>query len=188
MSETVNSFAEMLAAHLKTERERRGWSIAQLAGLSGVSKAMISKIERNETSPTAVLLGRLSGAFGLTLSALLGRFEETGERLRRAADQPIWTDPGSGYVRRQISPAVTMPMELIEVRMPPGARVAFPAGSYAFIRQMIWVRQGTLGFVEGSHRHRLDAGDCLALGPPQDCEFSNDSDAECVYLVALARL
>jgi len=188
MSDLVNDFSERLSGRLKTERERRDWSIAELAHRSGVSKAMISRIERNETSPTAALLGRLSGAFGLTLSTLLRRLEETGERLRRRDDQPTWRDPGSGYVRRQISPALSMPLELIQVRMPPGARVAFPASSYAFIRQLIWVQEGTLTFVEGNQHNRLEPGDCLALGPPQDCEFRNDEDAECIYVVAVARL
>jgi transcriptional regulator with XRE-family HTH domain len=188
MSDAVNNFSERLSARLKMERERRGWSLAELAQRSGVSKAMISRIERNETSPTAALLGRLSGAFGLTLSALLGRLDETGEHVRRARDQPIWTDPGSGYRRRQISPAVAAPLELTQVRMPPGARVAFPASSYAFIRQLIWVQEGTLSLVEGGHRLRLDAGDCLAFGSPQDRELRNDGGGECVYIVAVARL
>ena len=188
MTDIVNDLSERLSARLKMERERRGWSIADLARRSGVSKAMISRVERAEASPTAVLLGRLSGALGLTLSTLLSRLEETGERLRRAAEQPIWTDPGSGYVRRQISPTGTVPVELTQVRLPPAARVAFPASSYAFIRQLIWVQKGTLTFREGSERHRLRAGDCLALGPPQDCEFRNEGGTECVYVVAVARL
>jgi len=188
MSETVNGFSERLSARLKTERERRGWSLSELAQRSGVSKAMISRIERSEASPTAALLGRLSGAFGLTLSMLLGRLDGTGERLRRSAEQPVWTDPGSGYVRRQLSPAEATPLELTQVRMPPGAQVAMPASSYAFIRQMIWVQEGTLNLIEGGQRISLDAGDCLAFGPPQDREFRNDGPSECVYVVVVARL
>ena len=53
---------EGLARRLRLEREARGWSLAELAARSGVSKAMISKIERDEVSPTAALLGRTSGA------------------------------------------------------------------------------------------------------------------------------
>ena len=188
MSETVNSFSGRLSARLKTERERRGWSLAELAQRSGVSKAMISRIERNEARPTAALLGRLSGAFGLTLSMLLGRLDGMGERLRRAAEQPIWTDPGSGYVRRQLSPAEAAPLELTQVRMPPGAHVVFPASSYAFIRQMIWVQEGTLSLIEDGSPLRLDAGDCFAFGAPQDREFRNDGALDCVYAVAVARL
>jgi transcriptional regulator with XRE-family HTH domain len=76
----------------------RGWSLTDLAQRSGVSRAMINKVERGEASPTASLLGRLSGAFGLTLSALLARTETTyAGRIVRAKDQLLWTDPASGY-------------------------------------------------------------------------------------------
>lgn len=188
MSDEVNGFSERLADRLRTERERRDWSIAELAERSGVSKAMISKIERNETSPTAALLGKLSGAFGLTLSSMLERLEGGGGRVRRAKEQPQWTDPESGYVRRQISPAGDHPLELTQVEAPPGARIAFPASSYAFIRQLIWVQKGELVFQEGAERHVLRAGDCLALGRPQDCEFRNEGRGACTYVVAVARL
>ena len=79
----------------------RGWSLTDLAQRSGVSRAMINKVERGEASPTASLLGRLSGAFGLTLSALLARTETTyAGRIVREKDQLLWTDPASGYIVR----------------------------------------------------------------------------------------
>ncbi len=56
--------AAAIAERIRLEREDRGWSLSELAERSGVSKAMISKIERCEASPTATVLGRLSGAFG----------------------------------------------------------------------------------------------------------------------------
>ena len=95
---------QAISARVKTEREARNWSLSELAERSGVSKAMISKIERGEASPTATVLGRLSGAFGLTLSTLLALAEQTGERLVRHADQSLWQDPETGYTRRRISP------------------------------------------------------------------------------------
>src|SRR5690242_20447124 len=87
-----------LAARLRAEREARGWSLSDLASRSGVSRAMISKIERGEASPTAALLGRLSGAFGLTLSTLLARAEGDASgigRVLRASAQPLWRDPAT---------------------------------------------------------------------------------------------
>lgn len=188
MNTSVNDIGDALAARLRDERARRGWTLADLADRAGVSKAMISKIERGQSSPTAALLGRLSGAFGLTLSMLLERAEGGGGRLRRAAQQPVWVDPGSGYVRRQISPPAVSPLELVEVSLPAGARVPLPASSYAFIRQLIWVREGVLTFYEGVESRVLESGDCLALGPPEDCTFANESREPCVYVVALARL
>jgi transcriptional regulator with XRE-family HTH domain len=187
MSTIVNDPTESLAARIALEREARGWSLAQLAERSGVSKAMISKIERGEASPTATLLGRLSGAFGLTLSTLLARAEQSGGRLMRVADQPEWQDPASGYVRRQISPRSDLPLELIRVELPAGASVAFPASSYTFIRQLVWVLKGKLTFIEGETAHEMDTGDCLLLGPPADCTFKARGRESCHYLVIVMR-
>jgi transcriptional regulator with XRE-family HTH domain len=181
-----------LAARIRCEREARGWSIAALAAASGVSRAMISKIERAEASPTAALLGRLSGAFGLTLSTLLARAEHDGAggRLARAVDQPCWTDPGTGYVRRSVSPAGADP-ELVLIDLPPGATVAYPAAAYSFLRaQCVWALEGRVAIREGEEETRLAAGDCLALNlaAPRDCAFANPSTRDAArYLVALVR-
>ena len=186
----AGAMEQRLAARLKAEREARGWTLAELAAQSGVSRAMISKVERAEASPTAALLGRLCGAFGLTLSMLLARAEADGEeagRVARAGAQPLWREPATGYLRRAISPPEAEP-ELIHVELPPGARVAYPAASYRHLRgQCVWVLRGALLFREGATDHRLAQGDCLALGPPQDCEFVNETRSPCLYLVALSR-
>lgn len=176
-----------LAGRLRLEREARGWSLAELAARSAVSKAMISKVERGAASPTAALLGRLSGAFGLTLSTLLARAEMAGGRLLRAAEQPLWRDPATGYVRRHVSPASDLPLDLVRVELPAGAAVSYPASAYAFIRQLIWVLDGRLAFAEGGIVHALAAGDCLELGPPADCTFRAPGPGPCVYLVVALR-
>ena len=176
-----------LAERLKLEREARGWSLADLAERSGVSRGAISKIERGESSPTAGLLVRLAEAFDLTLAGLIARAEQAGDALSRAADQPVWRDPASGYVRRQIFERADHPVELAQVELPPGAHVGFPAASYRRIRQLVWVLEGELVIEEGGERSSLAAGDCLAFGPPADCAFVNETAAPCAYLVALAR-
>jgi transcriptional regulator with XRE-family HTH domain len=181
--------AQRLAAQLRQEREARGWPIAELAERSGVSRAMISKVERAEASPTAALLGRLCGAFGITLSTLLGRAEgAAGGAVARSAAQPVWRDPATGYLRRAVTPPGAEP-ELVQVELPPGARVAYPAAAYGFTRgHAIWVLQGALRFHEGPAVHALQPGDCLSLGPPADCAYENPSASESVtYLVALSR-
>ncbi|WP_421995008.1 helix-turn-helix domain-containing protein [Roseococcus sp.] len=181
----------LLAGRIRREREARGWSIAELATASGVSRAMISKVERGEASPTATLLGRLSGAFGLTVSALLARAESDGGagRLARASEQAVWTDPETGYIRRQLSPPGADP-EMIHVEMPPGGRVAYPASSYAFMRgHCVWLIAGGLTIRESGVASVLRPGDCLAfdLAVPQDREYENHTASPCRYLVTLAR-
>lgn len=177
----------LIAARLRAERRRRGWSLDQLAGRANVSKAMLSKLERGESSPTATLLGRICGAYGLTMSALVAEHGAPPGRLVRRAEQPVWKDPQSHYLRRQVSPLSDLPVQLVEVDLPAGAEVAFPASAYAFIRQLVWLLSGQLEFVEGETVHRLRAGDCLELGAPADCVFRNRGRTRCRYLVALMR-
>ncbi len=161
--------------------------MADIAERSGVSKAMISKIERGESSPTTAVLGRLCGAFGLTLSTFLTRAEDRPGRLIRASEQPTWADPETGCVRTLISPSAGGPIEVVSVDLPVGAEVTFPASIYSVFHQIVWVIAGHLTLVEGDTEHDLDAGDCLELGPPAQCTFRNTADVSCRYLVAAGR-
>jgi len=191
MSIIVDTLDARIGARIKIERENRGWSLTDLAQRSGVSRAMINKVERGEASPTASLLGRLAAAFGLTLSMLLARTETDHiGRLVRANDQSRWTDPETGYIRRQIAPAPgsDIPLDVVQVELPAGASVTFPARNYASVRQLIWMLDGCLAFIEGEVVHTLSAGDCLELGPPADCTFRNDQNVPCRYVVIVLRL
>jgi transcriptional regulator with XRE-family HTH domain len=183
----IDSLSESLAATLQAARVARELSVNALAERSGVSRAMIGKIERGEAQPTAVLLGRLSGALGMTLSELVARAESDDRRLARAADQPTWTDPATGYHRRAVSPSTGGPLELIEVELPAGAEVSFPADTYVFVHHQIWMLEGRLRFREGEVEHDLSTGDCLQLGPAVPCTYINPTRKPCRYLVALAR-
>jgi transcriptional regulator with XRE-family HTH domain len=179
-----------LATRIKAEREARGWNLAELAERSGVSRAMIAKVEAGKSSPTAMLLGKFSGAFGITISTLLARAEDAIQaRVLRYDKRLVWRDPQSGYVRRQVFPipGSTVPIDLVEVELPAGAKVAFPASSYSFARHLILVQKGRLVFVEGKQEHPLRAGDCLELCEPQDCRYENRSGTPCTYFVLLLR-
>jgi transcriptional regulator with XRE-family HTH domain len=182
-----DALTESLAATLLAARRTRGLTAAALAERSGVSRAMIGKIERGDAQPTAALLGRLSGALGMTLSELVARAEGGApRRLLRRDDQPTWTDPATGYQRRAVAPPGG-PTELVEVVLPPGAEVAYPAESYTFVAHLIWVLDGQLRLREGDDVHDLAAGDCLELGPAQPCGYANASGRPCRYLVVLTR-
>ncbi|MTH46004.1 helix-turn-helix domain-containing protein [Intestinirhabdus alba] len=186
MNTIEDSINQRIAARIRLERESRGWSLTELAGLAGVSRAMIHKIERGESSPTATLLGRLSGAFGISMSTLIARAEMQEGRLLRCADQPVWSDPQSRYLRRHISPRGEL--ELVQITLPAGSDIPMPASSYHQARQLIWLQEGELVFVEGEIRHEMRAGDCLALGPPNDCRFMNETGSPCVYLIVRLNL
>jgi transcriptional regulator with XRE-family HTH domain len=176
-----------IADRLRLEREARGWTLGDVAQRSGVARATISKIERGEASPTATVLVRLAGAFDLTLGGLIARAEGDADRLMRATDQPLWRDPASGYLRRQVFERSDNPIEIVRVELPAGARVGMPATSYSRIRQVVWVLHGELTLDEGGRAHTLHAGDCLGFGPPADTCFINESTEVCTYVVIVAR-
>ncbi len=183
----VDSAEAAIAQHIRLERGARNWSLAELAERSGVAKASISKIERGEMSPSAGLLVRLAAAFDLTLAGLLLKAEGEKGRLTRAADQPVWRDPGTGYRRRQIFSRPDHPLEMVQVELPAGESVSIPAWTYAHARHVVWVQMGELVLIEGGERHLLRTGDSLGFGPPAQVTYANETTRPCHYVVALAR-
>lgn len=183
---------ERIAVRVRAERERRGWTLNELAEASGVSRAMIHRIERGESSPTAVVLGKLSAAFRLSVSSLLALAEGEAHGsdgtagVRRYGDATEWRDPDTGYRRRQIT-GPRFPAETAEIRLPAGAAVSYPAASFAFARQVVWVLDGRLTFHEGTTVHYLGPGDTVELGEPAPCTFANEGGAECRYVVIRAQ-
>ncbi len=98
-----------------------------------------------------------------------------------------WTDPATGYRRRAVSPVTDSPLELVEVELPAGASVSYPADAYIFKYQQLWILDGHLRFHEGPLVHDLRTGDCLQLGPPSATTFHNPGTTPCRYLVALVK-
>jgi transcriptional regulator with XRE-family HTH domain len=172
--------------NIRSAREGRGWSGAQLAAAAGVSRSMIDRIERNVSSPTTDLLGKLSAALETTMSSLLAPAKATGTGIERADEKAVWEDPHSGYRRRQIARMPTFAVDLTDVDLPSAARVAYPAGAYAFVRHLVWVIDGTLSISYGDERFDLSAGDSMLLREPRDLVFANQAPEACRYVVVVA--
>lgn len=187
MDTLVDTSGQAIARRVRLERKARKWSLAELAGKSDVSKAAISKLERGEMSPTANVLVRLAHAFDLTLAGLLIRAEQPTGAVQRAVDQPLWEDPGSGYVRRQLFRAADVPVEMAKIYLPAGARVTLPYTAFETVREVLHVLDGSLTIIDGGDQYTLKAGDSYGLSKTAEVTFQNDTANPCTYLVALAR-
>src|SRR5215470_10069558 len=120
---------ERIAMRVRQLRGERGMSLEALAVRSGVSRSMISLIERGETSPTAVTLEKLATGLNIALAALFDSPAGQSSPVARRADQALWRDPGSGYLRRNVSPGgYPSPIQIVEVVLPAGAHVAYETG------------------------------------------------------------
>jgi transcriptional regulator with XRE-family HTH domain len=174
----------LIAGRLLALRQANGLSLAELAGLSGVSKAMISKVERAESSPTAVLLGRLAAGLGVPLAQLLTEDKGSPRRLRARAEQEVWRDPEAGYLRRQIvERGANGGVEMVEIELPRSAQVGYPRWSGKPYRQCLWMLEGALRVDYGDERFELAQGDCLDFGVDRPLVFKALGRTGCRYLL-----
>ncbi len=163
-NDVMDAVDARLAARLAQMRAERGWSLGELAERSGVSRSTLSRAERAEISPTASMLNRLCGVYGRTMSQLLSEVEGEPASLMRAAEQTMWEDAASGFVRRSVSPPhPALRGELVEGRLTAGADIAYDRPAVPGLEQHIWVLDGTLEVTARDVEHRLAAGDCLRL-------------------------
>ncbi|MCF1452105.1 helix-turn-helix domain-containing protein [Agrobacterium vitis] len=190
MENTPDNLTLSIAARLKAIRTERGLTLDQLADVSGVSRAMISRIERAEASPTATLLARLCSALGQSLSVFFAE-PDHGSPLMRRADQPVWRDPETGYLRRAVSaPGTGARVDVVEVELPPGALVQFsaqPASLHPNGRQWqhVWLFEGSIELTVGDTLHRLEPGDCLYMAIGEVHSFHNPTNHPARYGVII---
>ena len=181
-----------IARQVRELRDGLGYSLDALAERSGVSRSNISLIERGQSSPTASVLDKLAAGLGVTLASL---FEESKELaaepspVARVTEQPVWTDPASGYIRRNVSPAARSPIQLVDVIFPAGQRVAYdsmPRDPQVY--QQVWMIDGVMELTVDDTTWRLGTGDCLAMCLDQPIVYRNPSRHSARYLVALVTL
>ena len=181
------SIDALIASRLLALRQAQDLSLAELAELSGVSKAMISKVERAESSPTAMILGRLAAGLGVSLAELLVDDTVPSQRLRKKAAQAVWRDPEAGYLRRQV--AERKPeggVEMVEVELPRSTRVTYPKWNGQPYRQHLWLVEGGLRIEYGDEVFELEPGDCLDFGVDRPLVFKTLGRSACRYLLVVS--
>lgn len=177
-----------IAHGIRLRREQLALSAAELAERSGVSRAMISKIERRAVSPTAALLGRLCNGLGITLSSLIAGAERAPSApIARARDQPSWRDPDTRLRRTLVSPLNTgARTEIARLELPSGAEVKYDAQRHAYDQHLL-VLQGQLTLIAEQEEFRLNAGDCMRTRVDVANTFANRGRGVCKYLVVIGR-
>jgi transcriptional regulator with XRE-family HTH domain len=184
---TVN---ERIAQQMRLLRSERGLSLDALSTQCGVSRSMLSLIERGETSPTAVVLDKLAAGLGVPLASLFDDPARKAEPVSRHADQVTWRDPHSGYLRRNVSPeGFQSPTRIVDVEFPPRTRVTYEAGPRTpAVLQQIWILEGRMQITYGSESWLLETGDCLVIPLDAPNSFHNPGDVPARYAVVLTTL
>jgi transcriptional regulator with XRE-family HTH domain len=185
VSADINS---RIAGRVRALRTELGMTLEALAAKCDVSRSMLSLVERGESSPTAIVLEKIATGLGVPLATLFDDPGAPAEPMSRRQDRTPWRDPQSGYVRRNISPAnFPSPIQIVEIVLPAGARVAYETGARDVgIHQQIWVQEGSIEVTLGSVTYRLAEDDCLAMQLNEPTAFRNRTRKPARYLVIIA--
>ena len=178
--------AAAVSHSLKTHRQNRSLTIQKLADASGVSRAMISKIERCDAMPTTSVLGKLAEALDTSISQLVGGPVTSSAVTVRSGDQPEYTDPNSGFVRRSLSPLYQgRGVDFVQNSLPPGQETEpFPSHRVG-VEEHLFVQSGQLEVTVGSEIHKLSTGDFLFYPANQEHSFHNTGDDEAVFFIVI---
>jgi transcriptional regulator with XRE-family HTH domain len=180
----AESLPLLIGQRVARRRATLGLPLEEIAARTGVSRAMISRIERGEVHASAVVLDKLCAGLGISLSELFAR--DAASPLLRRADQPVWQDPASGYLRREIAPAGTgSPVRIVDVDFPAGAEVSFERSRQRAIEQHVWVLEGEIEIAFAGSIYSLAAGDCLHMRLAEGNAFRNVSGRPARYAVIL---
>ncbi len=180
----------IIARRVRELRDQQKLSLDALAKRSGVSRSNISLIERAESSPTAAVLDKLAVGLGVSLASL---FEDStpaavASPVSRLAEQTFWTDPASGYMRRNLSPGLPSPIQLVEVEFPAGQTVRYDGfHDDVDIQQQVWILAGEMRIHVGEQAWDLHTGDCLSMKLDNPIIFHNPGAVQAHYLVALCK-
>src|SRR5262247_694298 len=116
-----------LGARLRLERQRRRLSLHDLEARTGVSRSMLSEVERGGKAPTVLVLDRIATGLDTSIARLLGDERAARVVVLRRDEQDVARDP-SGWERRILSPVLPgVEFELMRTAIPPGV----DAGEFA---------------------------------------------------------
>ena len=182
-----NGLTNRLASRLKDLRLQANWSLDQLALISGISRATLSRMENSEVSPTTEMLSKLCAAYGLTLSHLLSMVEETHVPLVHQSDQPIWQDSDLGFTRTSISPpSKSLKSELLMCAIEAGKKIRYDDPTLPGLEHHLYLLEGALTVTVETTAYSLKAGDCLRYHSYGKTAFETPADQSARYILVLA--
>ena len=157
-----------------------------LAERSGVSRAMLSKLERGEKNPTLVVAAKVAEGLDVSLTQLVG-VEDRREVVVVPRDrQTVMRDPETGFERQLLSPSFGgRGVEFIRNVVPHGSTSGeFPPHRRG-VEEYVAVKKGRLRAVVGSEEIPLEEGDALYFEADVSHRFDNIGDGECSYYLVI---
>jgi transcriptional regulator with XRE-family HTH domain len=174
-----------LGARLRAARLGGGLSLDAVAGRAGVSRSMLSAVERGRKVPTVLVLDRIATALDTSIARLLGEERITRVVVLRHASQDVARDP-SGWERRILSPVLPgVEFELMRTTIAPGVDAGVFAPHARGSREYLAMERGTLQLTVDGTPYTLRAGDSVYYAGDCHHQFVNPGREPCVYYLAM---
>ncbi|MGW5728181.1 helix-turn-helix domain-containing protein [Nocardia beijingensis] len=186
-----DDLAGAFGGNVRRRREEAGLTLEQLSTQSSVSRAMLSKVERGEKSPTIGVASRIAHALDASLSDLIGGAAAAAPGVAvvlRKNDRPVFRDPETGFERHMVSAApgaggAEMVVHYLPAQVSTGLLPAYPPGT----EKQLFVLEGTVTVAIGGVSETLNTGDSLFFQADADHGFANRTNAPCEYIMFISR-
>ncbi len=174
--------------NIKKERKKQGLTLEELASRSGVSKSMLSMIERGEKNPSIQVASQIAEGLEVTISYLLGEQQKKEVYVIRSEKRLIYKDESTGVERHLLSPSFpSKGIEFILNIIPPMQETGVFPTHESGVKEYIYVAQGKLQIELGSQpeKYLLEKGDSIYFEADLSHRFINLSKEECHYYLVI---
>ena len=176
-----------LAERLKQYRKVRQWTLEQLADNSGVSRSMLSQIERNKANPTLGVACRIAQALDISIAELVEEpwIQPTIEVIRGNDSDNVMRDDDNGHVQ-MLSPPSSETTEFYRLTLPLAAQLNSKP-HFRGTREILTVHRGKVEVISGNDSAQLNEGDTAYYQADQNHRIINRGEGECVlYMITCA--
>jgi len=187
--EPADAISRHLGGRVKSLRAARGWSLEALAAASGVSRSMLSQIERERANPTLAVTLRIARAFGLTLGELLELpGAASAVTVIRADDHAYHYRSDKDCRIRTLSPLnLEKDVEFYEIRLQPGGALR-SSPHFEGTREFLTVQKGRLRIESAGDAEEISPGDSASYRADVPHALVNIGKAEAVvFLIVIYR-
>ncbi|NUR07055.1 MAG: cupin domain-containing protein [Nocardioidaceae bacterium] len=175
--------AVLIGTKLRTARKLRGLTLDQVARSAGLTKGFVSRLERDDVSPSVASLVSVCDVLGLRVGEL---FDPPRTSVIRAGEGQLINFGGEGAVERLVTPGTQTALEVIHSVIEPGGNGGEELYALSCDAECAYVLSGTVEVVLEDHTETLSAGDAMTFPGNSPHTWRNPGPRPCKVLWILA--
>lgn len=170
----MNDHAKLnIGSVLRRERQKQGISLEEASHKTGVSKAMLGQIERDESSPTLSTAWKISAGLHIPMAILLAQDKSSDYKVTKLSDlEPVEEDHGSIRVYNIFPFDPMAAFDYLYIEIEPG--VLYPStGHPNAIEEYVVVTSGQLTLHVAGKHYVLETGDSMTFSGDEEHSYEN---------------